>query len=365
MKVAYITRTVFGVLGGGASYYFPEKMSGAAEVMVIAPTPLKSAEKVTMPVGHVRVCSVSAGKGGEGLYQVYRLLADFDPDIVHVFHSPNCLYYAARLKKFFPKARWVLDFRSPPIIPNFRDRLKVQFRYFLCQFFYDRIFTHSLRTIGQNLPLRIKRVWEVCPGVELSSLEGQRKGDENGAPKKFVYVGSVTATRRLDVLVDAFVEWAAHLQQPVCLDIFGAGNALDELNLRVRQLGGERYVFFHGALEQQALFEKLPEYDVGVAYVPYDLFSRAPSLKSLEYAAAGLKIMASDTVGHKDYAKRFGFEFNFFSNDKASLIAALSRVYHEFDGLPDMQINLQRVERFGWSCIVSSQLLPIYKEMLK
>lgn len=362
MRVAYITRTTYGVLGGGASYFFPEKISQFAEVMVIAPTPKKSNEKVIMPVGRVRVCSVPAGQGEDALYQVYRLLADFRPDVVHVFHSPNCLFYVKKLKCLLPGAKWVLDFRSPPIISAWRDRIRVRFRYFACQMLYDHIFTHSHRTIGQNLPLRIRRVREVCPGVELASIGG-RRGSCGGSPERFVYIGSVTASRRLDILVDAFIAWSRQLRKPVRLDIYGAGNALDELRARVSQAGGESSVVFHGAIDQQSLLEKLPSYDVGVAYVPDDLFAKAPSLKSLEYAAAGIRILASDTVGHRDYAKRFGFQFAFFRNDIRSIVAALDRIYCEFESLSDPAVNLRCVERFDWSSIVRDQLLPAYKEM--
>lgn len=121
---------------------------------------------------------------------------------------------------------------------------------------------------------------------------------------------------------------------------------------------------FHGAIDQQRLLEKLPDYDVGVAYVPDDLFAKAPSLKSLEYAAAGIRILASDTVGHRDYAKRFGFQFAFFRNDIRSIVAMLDRIYCEFESLSDPVVNLRCVERFDWSSIVRDQLLPAYKEMI-
>lgn len=364
MKIAYITRTAFGVLGGGASYYFPERISGSESVMVIAPTPAKSFEEITMSESSVRVLPVLAGRGEAALYQIYSALKDFNPDVIHVFQSPSCLLYAVKLKDFFPHSKWILDFRSPPTVSGLWDKLRVRLRYIVCQFYYDRIFSHSLKTVRQNIPLRFVRVHEVCPGVELAAIGG-RPEKRSSCPERFVYVGSVTASRRLEVLVDAFVAWAAQVQRPVCLDIYGAGNALDELRERVRQAGGEQSVVFHGVLDQRALFERLPSYDIGVAYVPYDMFSRAPSLKSLEYAAAGLSILASDTVGHRDYAKRFGFQFNFFSNDRASILAVLERISHGFETLPDTAVNLRCVEQFDWSTIVRDQLLPVYKEMIK
>ena len=364
MKIAYITRTSFGVLGGGASYYFPVKMAEGESVLVISPTPVKGREVVTMPNSSVEVISVPAGISDEAIYKIYIALRDFSPDIVHVFQSPGCLLYAVRIRGMLPGVKWILDFRSPPTVSGFLGRLEVQFRYMVSQLFYDHIFTHSMKTVRQNIPLRFRRAREVIPGVELASL-GSRQGPRNNFPERFVYVGSVTASRRLDLLVDAFVAWAAKVERPVCLDIYGAGNALDELQERVRLAGGEHCIVFHGAVEQPVLLEKLPEYDVGVAYVPYDMFARAPSLKSLEYAAAGLSILASDTVGHRDYAKRFGFQFNFFANDMASIVAALDRVCHDFQSLPDATVNLECVKRFDWSAIVRDQLLPAYKEMIK
>ena len=62
-------------------------------------------------------------------------------------------------------------------------------------------------------------------------------------------------------------------------------------------------------MHQNQLFKEMSRYDAGVAYVqdegPGKIFNKSPSLKSLEYSAAGIPILASETIGHKEYQEKF------------------------------------------------------------
>jgi len=359
VKIAFITRSGFGVLGGGASYYFPALLSVEHEVLVITPASATKEEVVRSSEG-IRVSSISAGAGRWALYEIYRQLEDFKPDIVHVFHSPRCLAYVYGLKSFFPKAKWVLDFRSPPVVEGFWSRNKLRLKYYISQFCYDVVVTHSFRTIRDNVLFPVSGVLEVPPGVELSRVRCKDRVSRGRFPERFVYVGSVSRSRQVDKLINAFAQWAQKQERAVRLDVIGGGNALEEMRRLVREKELTRFVSILGALPQECLFNKIAEYDAGIAYVPYDHFARAPSLKSLEYAAAGLPILASDTEGHKDYSSRFGFKFSYFSNNQSSMIRALESFSHHFATDDSWLSNLERVRPFDWKVVVERLLLPIY-----
>ncbi|MGH8581957.1 MAG: glycosyltransferase family 4 protein [Gammaproteobacteria bacterium] len=353
-------RAAFGVLGGTDSYLMPKYVAQRHDVLVLCQGNPKSGEEVVYKNDDLNICDVGAGSAENRVAKIFGALQKFKPEIVHVFHSRYCLRILYGLHRL-PRVSRIIDFRSPLLVNGNVARAAVLCRYFLCQFYVDHVFTHSLGTIKDNLPLRFRRITELPPGVE--TLHFKSAGRPADTPRRFVYIGSVSKIRQLELLIRAFARFSRNNGVRPCLDIIGGGNALGELRNLVECDGLRDCIRLTGPVLQKEIYVLLREYDAGIAYVPYDKFSRAPSLKVLEYSAAGLPFMASDTIGHMDYASRFGFSFTPFQNSQEGIVAGLNRICAKPDLDDDVAVNRTAVQRFDWEHIVANDLLPVYAKL--
>lgn len=363
MKVAFITRTSFGVLGGAGSYFIPSHTARHAEVLVLSPFQKNSREPVIHHDEGLAVHDVGGEDDMDVVANVVRELETFQPDIVHIFHNKLCFEYAKALKKSLPRTPRVLDFRSPPIMAVAKQRRRARWCYFRAHLLCDHVFTHSLKTMRYNLPLRLKRVTETPPGVELEGVN--RREASSATPRRFLYVGSVAKVRQLDVMIDAFGLFADRVEAPVHLTLVGGGNAVEELSSRVAQSDALRgRVELLGPKRQREVYDMMAAYDVGLAYVPVEKYATAPSLKSVEYSAADLPFLASDTPGHRDYNRRFGFQFRLVKNTPEDWADALLSAYN--GGIPESEVvaNRNAVQAFDWGRIVEQALMPVYHRLL-
>lgn len=361
MKIVYITRADFGVLGGAASYFIPAYTNTKCDVTVLSNVVPGSTEKIVFSDSSLMIHDIYARDPTERVMKALDHIRRVKPDIIHVFHGPECLRYPHMLRERLPGAKWVLDFRSPPVTQNVTALKKTLSRYFFCQFYYDLILTHSKLTIKDNLPLRFRTFKELPLGVELAQIPFTPNIKQK--PENFVYIGSVTKSRQLEMLVLSFAEFVIQNRRSATLDIIGDGDALEELKELVVSKKIGDYVKIKGFMPQQEVYRMLCDYDAGIAYVPYEMYTRAPSLKSLEYAAAGLPILASDTKGHKDYVKRFGFQFSLFRNSSQGIHDALRVFFKESSIQNVVAENRKVVENFDWEKMVKNTLLPLYKKL--
>jgi glycosyltransferase involved in cell wall biosynthesis len=362
MKVAYLTRGAFGVLGGASSFMVPTYMSELCKVKVLCPTKYGENEEKIFINNNLDVTNIESVLDEEIIYRVYRELEKFDPDIVHIFQGPLCLRFLHDLKHFFPNARWILDFRSPLLAKAGRYRKKMLWRYFLSQFYADKLLTHSLKTIKNNIALRIRTFTEITFGVELNKFEPKKL--LNITPRKFVYIGSLTSSRNLGKLIRAFGEYVADSGEKLYLDIYGEGNDKKMLQDAVNK-NNWHSIQIKGSLNHSELIKILPKYDIGIAYVDGDKYSNAPSLKSVEYSAAGLPVLASDTNGHRYWSKKYNFTYNYFANEKEKIQESIKKVSKNESLQNQSTNNLVAVKIFDWSRIAKDQLLPLYKEMVQ
>lgn len=361
MKVAYITRTVFGAIGTGASYMFPSMAAKHHDVIVISPSDPNSGETVIYHDDNVNVLNNYNPKPAKQLLKTYRYLKRFSPDIIHLFNHPNCHEYIFKMHHLMRDAKWVLDIRTP-LLAKGKKRKRVRKLNFLLPYYVNAIITHSMGSIKTQTPICPRKAIEIPPGVNQSLFKQKTYMEEIVKCRKFVYIGNLSPLRSLEFLLDNFITSAIKTTVPVSLDIYGTGLAEDSLRCLVEKQGGNDIISFKGAVSQHYLSQKLHEYDAGIAYVPNGSFETAPSLKSLEFMAAGLPIIASDTVGHRNYSKQ-GFDFNFFKNLPGSFLSTILRSVEEGINTVTIQDNLKLIGKFNWERIVKDKLLPLYDSL--
>jgi len=360
MRIAFVTRGPFGVIGGAASYMLPTVASLRNDVLVCAPHSPASKEKVVFKNSEIDIVNIFSASNSRLVLNLYSELRRFKPDIVHVFQSPKCLLYFSELRSLFPKTKWILDIRTQIITDDSVQRRRMLGKFFFSQFYVDHIFSQSIHTISSSLPVRLKKFSELPIGLSINDFVARENPPQSVS--RFIFVGLLAKQREIDILIKAFGEFSAKTDKAVSLDLIGDGNDAAELK-RLCQDQGFDNIKFLGVMEQRKIAETLHRYDAGIAYVPYEKYMWAPSLKSLEYAASGLPILASDTEGHKDYSERFGFTFNYFSNDHRGIVSGIESIVEKTGFKKERSDNLSAVRRFDWEHIFNSDVLPVYNKL--
>jgi len=359
MKILYITRGPFGVLGGAASYMIPTIAAKHHEVLVCSYHNPESPEKIVFTNPELRIVNIFNRKKFRTFINLYRVMIQFKPDVIHIFQSPNVLLYLQGIRIIDPAVRSVLDFRTQIISNEWKHKIKLRLRFFFSQFYSDHIFTQSIHTISSSLPFRFRKYSELPIGIDLPSIV-RRKVPFNKV-KNFIFVGLIAWQREIQLLIEAF---STLTDRGITLDIIGDGDEMERLQTLIAEKGYSN-IRMLGGMAQSEVYKRLHKYDAGVAYVPYSYYRWAPSLKSLEYSAGGLPVLASDTEGHKDYMNRFGFRFQLFNNSVRGIRdAVISLSESDVSILEEVEINYQAVKRFDWRYIVDHDVQPVYRRLL-
>jgi glycosyltransferase involved in cell wall biosynthesis len=126
---------------------------------------------------------------------------------------------------------------------------------------------------------------------------GRAKGDER---VRFIYVGSLVAGRRLNVLLDA-ADLLRQSSRAFELALIGPGDGASAYKDQVSRLGLQEYVRILPPVPYRSVPEIVSGYDVAIAYVPaIEDWRYQVTLKVLEFRALGLPIIASDLPPNRE-----------------------------------------------------------------
>ncbi|MEO6225653.1 MAG: glycosyltransferase [Sphingomicrobium sp.] len=167
----------------------------------------------------------------------------------------------------------------------------------------------------------------------------------------FVYIGSMLAERRCELMLDSFVK---RFGAAKTFDLYGPRN--DELE---RRFAAHRNIRFRGTVPQAALPAILKQARVGVCYFPthYPHLLQTPT-KLIEYAALGLRVLANEQPQNRKTAALYGLECAWGVNDDM------------FAGIPealDWPDNMAvEPSPMGWNAVISgSGVERLLREVLE
>ncbi len=170
-------------------------------------------------------------------------------------------------------------------------------------------------------------VYNSFPTEERAHIDGlTRQRKDPSVPSIFWFSQTVGPGRGLEALVDAL----SAIDRPFELHILGKPRVgyAESLVTRMPAALRER-AHFHFQVPQEELLSRIAEHDIGYCGEISDCRSRDLTItnKAFEYMRAGLAVVASDTAGQIEVAKKArGAVFTFKQGDAASLREPLERL---------------------------------------
>lgn len=241
------------------------------------------------------------------LFRVNRVLTEARPDIVQV----NPPAYALIFPLFGPRrAGYVLDVRQAGEvardgllgrIKNWKSVIGLRLN---ARWFYDwscyateaaaerilgsRWDRHaSVHRVGQD-PAFLSWQW---PGTVAQPATG---------PVRFVYVGTISRVRELELLLEA-IRLVAERGAAFHVAFLGPDDEGGYYQRMASSLEFDGRVSFHPPLPYAKVAAFIADYDVALAYVPpRPDWKYQPTLKVLEYRALGMPIIASDNPPNRE-----------------------------------------------------------------
>lgn len=381
MNVCHVAFSFFPGKGSGTAIYENSRIEaelGLDVSVVVLGRPhepqLERMDQVT--VHRIPAMVQNPRSGGVGLLSLERLdfyrlarsiLLSEAFDLVRVYASPGVFLIPWLSKQ---DMKWIYDLRSGAIRSGLAGRIGNYIaRWQAC--FFDATFVISEPLARRVFGTRRSSLYMAPLGVNLEHFQptdGEAIRHELGLTQDsvvLVYSGSMHPTRQLQNLLYALKEaltWATNLK----LLFLGDGADRDRLQRITQGLGLEQYVLFAGHVE----YDRMPRYlcagDIALSYVPQtQQYDGQPPLKTAEYLACGLPVIATDTWGHRVFVEQ---DHNGRLTDDT--IASWAGAICELAQDPALRMRLSDAARetaaeHGWHLIVRDVTLPAYLDILK
>ncbi len=357
MKIAFFSAVSFGALGSPGTYKFIEKCQDSFDLIAFAPP---GGEKTVFSSSTIPLVPVKNLNSDESIETMIQCLGFFNPDIIYIFNFPGWHGLLMSLKKVFPDKKYILDIKSP-LLADGQKRKEIQKNGESAHVNLDAIVTLSEHNVPTWIPNCTIKPMVYPLGIDLSSFNNLSVLNRKKC-FKFIYIGVLHAKRQLELLIETFSKFLMKTDQEVCLDLYGTGPDHERLQTIASFLPKGNCIKFHGLYPQKELIHILPTYDAGIAWVPCDEYDTSPSLKAIEYMAAGLPILASDTKAHRLLEKE-GCSIDFFENTSSSLVKVLLKTYESGFTIQRIQQNSGVVKIFDYTRIIHDYFCPFFENI--
>ncbi|MCP3675873.1 MAG: glycosyltransferase [Gammaproteobacteria bacterium] len=353
-KILIIRRTALDGYEIAYTHYLIQFLSQTGyDVAIISP------ERGIIPVclSQLNVTIKQVPLGKLWFFEVQKFINQFQPDIVHTFlHTGCCLY---PLLSFSNQSKHLLDIRSPLLRTGWKRKL-MQFKNRLESLCYQHIASHSIASAYTVMGHK-KGIHFLPPGVELKAVSPRDKIEIN-SPLKMIYIGSMDEKRSVSRLITIII--SAMESVNFTLDLYGSGNDWDNIKRLISESDKSDKIRLNPAMLRRELFKSLPKYDVGIAYIPHQLYDTAPPLKTMEYLASGLAVLGTDTTGNKLFVES-GVNGLLVEEGNESFKQGIIDIVQAPWLKEAKSIAPSTVTSFDWDTIFKEKLIPLYQQMLK
>lgn len=299
------------------------------------------------------------------VYRAFSVIGKFkaqDPIlIVHLFNPAPATFLLGLALRLSPRRpRIIYDVRTGGLGRSL-DALAIN-----AMARWSRLFADGVIVLTKALARRLyrqppKRFAVVTLGVNLKTFVPIKRSQR--AILRYLYIGTLNKNRRLKNMIEAF-SWVYAKNHAVRLSIAGEGNDRARLERLTKRRRLAHVVSFLGAVPFANIPRLLARVDCGLNYVPITAwFNPQPSLKTLEYLATNLPVVATATAGNR--AVWDGLPRQLLTGDKPEQFA---------DGMLYVSQNIKTLKQtdfrakaipFDWSRIVKKNLIPFYRQIIK
>lgn len=143
-------------------------------------------------------------------------------------------------------------------------------------------------------------------GVDINTVPLRRKWNEE-KNIKILFVGNISPWHGLDKLIVGLSQLNfVYKGYPIILEIIGEGNSYSKIKELTRSLKREKYVKFHGFLEDGNKYEIMSNCDVAIGSLASERrgLNESSNIKLREYCAFGIPFIKSDFDADFDYNKQ-------------------------------------------------------------
>lgn len=285
-------------------------------------------------------------------------------DIVHVNAFRGCAPLPILGRRI--ARTWLLDIRTSNVTSSgWKARLADRITPLESKA-YAKALIHS-EELGQamfgNRPFVV-----VPPGVDIARLSvGERESTRQQlrlSPDDVViiYIGAMNAERKPLRILETFRQ-VAETHNTAKLLMVGDSVLMPELRAWAKQQNLEQRIIFTGRVPFEQVQHYVAAADIGFAYVPVTHnFEYNPPLKTVEFLAAGLPTVATNTAGSRMYVRH---EENglLAADDPNQLAQAIFRLIEDRELCCYLRSNARHsVAEYDWRTIIATRLLPLYQQ---
>lgn len=365
MKILFISSKPFGLMGTPGTYLLVEAYAQFADICVIANNDFTDHFQIVhKPSNNVKLHEVSFSRE-DYLNAISKIVTFFNPDIVNVASHREWTKIANHLKDNHPEVNLVFDIKSPLLAPA-KSRKAARIREHGQKSIHnvDLVITRSPEDVPTWIPQYAKYVLVYPLGVRLADYSPCNPGEGISGCTRFVYVGAIAPLRQLETMLEYIAALPLDILKACNFDFFGSGPSEKDLVDTIHRLGLENTAGYRGCVDSRALPDLLTNYHAGIAWVPHKLYDASPSLKIVEYTAAGLLPIAMDTTAHRRFADR-GFHVSFFSDSPDSFASTIAASWRKGFPVKNRNENLSTIQEYDWLCIAERYILPQFAKLIE
>jgi len=281
---------------------------------------------------------------------------------IHVIAFP--FSFILKLMLFSLSAIWNYDIRTGPIdykTTKIHDLKKLLIK--LESLFYNNVFIINKDVFHYIFGDSYYKNIIFSPfGIDFSKYDYDVK-KYNKKNKIFIYVGSLDKIRNIDMLIKSFFILEKEIKN-VLLLIVGMGNQYMYIRNLISKYNLEKKIILIGYVDHKYIPYFLKTSYVGISYIPMiSSYFYQPPIKTLEYLASGLPVIATNTPGNKLYV-RHDFNGLIINDDLYSLYDAMKYLCNNENKRNYYSKNARKsVIKYQWKYILPKSLGMVYKDL--
>ena len=189
--------------------------------------------------------------------------------------------------------------------------------------------------------------------IEVNKVVERKKMNLSEDDFIFLAVGTIHKTRKVEDVVDAFCE-LSQKHSNIGLVIAGGGSHYESIKSYIQQTGNNK-IFLTGIVDHSRIVTLCKISDVGITYYAIEVFNVQPALKTLEYIAAGLPVIAVNTLGNRFYLEN-NHMGELINDNKESLRIAMEQYLSDNNLVAMQRENITRcdIKRYDFDHIHES-----------